>query len=228
MKETIRKMILSLGADVCGFAAVERFGEAPAGFGPLDVWPACKTVIAFGLALPKGLMEAPGNLIYGWFNSQTAVRADRISLEAARSIEAAFEAKAMPIPCDAPYDSWDAATQTGRGILSAKHAAVACGLGQPGKSALLLNPRYGSRLTIGLLLTDLELPSDEYCENICISGCSLCVASCPAHAIQPDGTVRQDLCRPNTFGQNAKGYATVCCNRCRTVCPMRFCRPEAQ
>ena len=228
MKEAIRQTILSLGADVCGFAAADRFIGAPEGFAPSDVWKDCKTVIALGIALPKGLLEAPGDLIYGWFNSQSAAMADRLALQAARAIEAAYPAKAMPIPCDVPYEAWDAATQTGKGILSMRHAAIACGLGQPGKSGLLLNPRYGNRLTIGVLLTDMPLPSDEPCESICIPGCHLCVASCPAHAIQPDGTVRQQLCRPNTFGQNQKGFATVKCSRCRTVCPVRYGKQSAE
>jgi len=222
MKETVREILLSLGADVCGFASNHRFQDAPAGFAPTDVWPACKTVIAFGIALPKGLLEAPGNLIYGYFNNQTTGMVDRIGLEAARRIEARYPAKVMPIPCDAPYDAWNAETMTGKGILSMRHAAVACGLGHLGKSALLLNPAFGNRLTLGLLLTDMDLPSDEPCETICIPGCTRCIDACPAHAIQPDGTVSQWNCRPNTFGQNARGFATVNCNACRTACPMRF------
>ena len=222
MKEAIRQILLSLGADVCGFGSLDRFENAPAGFSPKDVWPECRTVIAFGIALPKGLLEAPGELIYGHFNAMTANNVDRIGLEAARQLEARLPARVMPIPCDAPYDAWDAETMTGKGILSMRHAAVACGLGQIGKSSLLLNPTYGNRLTIGLLLTDLALPSDDPCENICIPGCTRCVDACPANAIQPDGTIQQGKCRPNTFGQNAKGFATVRCNCCRNVCPMRF------
>ncbi|MBE5802698.1 MAG: epoxyqueuosine reductase [Clostridiales bacterium] len=222
MKEAIRKIVLSLGADVCGFASTDRFQDAPAGFAPTDVWSACKTVIAFGIALPKGLLEVPGNLIYGYFNNQTAGQTDRIALEAARKIERDCQAKAVPVPCDAPYDAWDEETMTGTGILSMRHAAAACGLGQPGKSGLLLNPTYGNRLTIGVILTDLSLPSDDPCESICLPDCTRCIDACPANAIQTEGTVRQSACRPNTFGQNARGFATVNCNRCRTVCPMRF------
>lgn len=222
MTESIRQMILALGADVCGFAAMDRFQEAPAGFSPADVWPSCQSVIAFGVALPKGLLEASDELIYGYFNDQTAKMVDRIGLEAARRIEAQYAAKAMPIPCDGPYDAWDADTMTGKGILSMKHMAVACGLGQMGKSSLLLNPVYGNRLTIGVLLTDLALPSDGPSENICIPGCTRCVDACPAHAIQPDGTIHQWQCRPKTYGRNARGFDTVRCNACRRVCPMRF------
>lgn len=222
MKETIRRTILSLGADVCGFAAMEGIQNAPAGFSPVDVWFACRTVIAFGVALPKGLLEASDELIYGYFNDQTSQMVDRIGLEAARRIEAEYLAKVMPVPCDGPYDAWDAETMTGKGILSMKHMAIACGLGQMGKNSLLLNPVYGNRLTIGVLLTDMALPSDEPSESICIPGCTRCIDACPVHAIQPDGTVQQWQCRPNTYGRNARGFDTVRCNACRRVCPMRF------
>uniref|UniRef100_UPI004056735D hypothetical protein n=1 Tax=Acetatifactor sp. TaxID=1872090 RepID=UPI004056735D len=49
---------------------------------------------------------------------------------------------------DNPYEYWETETMTGKGVLSMKHAAVACGIGQIGKSSLLLNPKYGNRLTL--------------------------------------------------------------------------------
>ena len=38
-----------------------------------------------------------------------------------------------------------------------KHTAVLCGIGALGKNTLLLNPQYGNELTIGVILTDLNL-----------------------------------------------------------------------
>ena len=37
-----------------------------------------------------------------------------------------------------------------------------------------------------------------------------------------DGSVDQKRCRINTYGKTARGFDTVDCNNCRTVCPMRF------
>lgn len=48
----------------------------------------------------------------------------------------------VPIPSDDPYEYWETETMTGKGLLSMKHVAVACGIGQIGKSSLLLNPEY--------------------------------------------------------------------------------------
>lgn len=57
---------------------------------------------------------------------------------------------------------------TRKGLLSMKHMAVACGVGQIGKSSLLCNPKHGNRLTLGAVLTNLDFHSDPFCENICI------------------------------------------------------------
>ena len=107
-----------------------------------------------------------------------------------------------------------------KGLLSMKHTVVACGVGQIGKSSLLLNPTYGNRLTLGAVLTNMDLESDPYCENICIPGCTKCLNACPVSAIS-DEVVTQRECRQNTYGSTARGFDTVDCNKCRSVCPMR-------
>jgi len=68
MKEQIREYILGLGMDVCGFASVDRFGEAPVGFHPRDIFPDCRSAVVLGLALPKGLSKVQPRHIYKHFN----------------------------------------------------------------------------------------------------------------------------------------------------------------
>ncbi len=221
MKEQIRTIVLQNGADVCGFATMDRFADAPEGFSPLDVWKDCKSVISLGIALPKGLTYTDSNLIYGYFNADAAKQLDKISFQSAKLIEREFKAIAMPLPCDGPYDYWQEETMTGKGIISMRHVATACGLGTIGKNSLLLNPKYGTMLIVGAILTNLELASDEYSKDICIPGCSKCINSCPAHAIE-NRTVNQKACRTNTFGKSKRGFDTVECKACRTVCPRKF------
>lgn len=128
---------------------------------------------------------------------------------------------AVPLPADSPYEYWDAEQMEGRGLLSMKHAAVLAGLGTLGKSTLLLNEAYGNLLTLGAILTEIDLASDPPEESICLDGCGLCLKNCPAQAL--DGTrVNQERCRLYTYGTNARSFATVNCNQCRVVCPMRF------
>ena len=221
MKKQIKDFILSLGADVCGFANIDRFLEAPAGFHPKDIFPDCQSVIVFGIALPKGLTKVDPRLIYGYFNNSTCPNVDWVAFRAAKEIERLYGGYAVPLPSDDPYEYWDSEKMEGRGLISMKHAAVLTGLGTLGKNTLLLNEEYGNLLTLGAILTDLNLESDPLAKSICIDGCSLCIQSCPTQALNGRCT-NQAKCRPNTYGTNARGFSVVNCNKCRTVCPMRF------
>ncbi|MDD3705049.1 MAG: epoxyqueuosine reductase [Clostridiaceae bacterium] len=221
MKNQIKEFILSIGANVCGVANADRFSEAPAGFHPRDIFPDCKSVIVFGIALPKGLTKVDPRLIYGHFNYGTCPNVDWIAFRAAKEIERLCSGYAVPLPADGPYEYWDEEKLEGRGLISMKHAAVLAGVGTLGKNTLLLNEKYGNLLTLGTVLTDLNLDSDPLAESICIEGCNMCIKNCPTQAL--DGQqANQTKCRPNTYGTNTRGFDTVNCNKCRVVCPMRF------
>ncbi|MDD6189882.1 MAG: epoxyqueuosine reductase [Clostridiales bacterium] len=211
----------SFGANVCGIGSIDRFENTPAGYSPLDLFAKCKSVIAVGIALPKGLYEIAPRLLYGHFNHEICTVLDHLELKLSREIEEKYHCLAVPVPCDAPNEYWDAENMTAKGLISMKHTAVQCGLGSIGKNSLLINPEYGNRLTVGAILTDMELKPDPVQPELCISGCRKCIESCPVNAIL-DGIVNQKLCRLNTYGKTARGFDTVDCNICRTVCPMRF------
>ncbi|MDD3243131.1 MAG: hypothetical protein PHD32_05320, partial [Eubacteriales bacterium] len=219
MEEQVRQIFLAAGADVCGLAAAEALDTAPDGFRPGDIWPQCRSLIVFGLANPKGLTRTDPRLVYGTFNAMCARRVDEIAFAAARRMEAELGCIAIPLPCDGPYDAWIPEKLEGRGMLSMKHAAVAAGLGQLGKNTLLLNRKFGNRLSVGVVLTDLTLAGDAPAPGVCISGCRKCLDACPVGAL--DGSHACQLsCRPNAYSTNARGFDVVDCNRCRAVCPM--------
>ena len=224
-KNAIREQILNLGADVCGFGGMERFSEAPVNFRPIDLYPDCKSVIAVGIALPKGLFHVEPRLLYSHFNANTVHKVDYIVFSAAKIIEIKYGGICVPIPSDNPYEYWDSKTLTGKGLLSMKHVATACGIGQIGKSSLLLNPKYGNRLTLGAILTNIDFESDPVCENICIPKCTICLDSCPVLALQ-NNSVNQKKCRQNTYGNTPRGFDTVDCNNCRRKCPMHDVLPQ--
>lgn len=221
MEKYIKNAALQFGADVCGIGSIDRFADAPKGFSPLDLYNKCKSVIAVGIALPKGLYEVDSRLMYGHFNAEVCTMLDILELKLAKEMERTFHCKAVPVPCDSPYEYWDAEKMTGKGLISLKHTAVLCGLGSIGKSSLLINPEYGNRLTVGAILTDLELKGDLIQPDLCIPGCRKCLENCPVQAIK-DGSVEQKLCRLNTYGETARGFDTVDCNNCRVVCPMKY------
>lgn len=51
MKEGIRELVLSYGADLCGFANINQFDKAPSGFHPKDLFPDCSSVISFAVRI---------------------------------------------------------------------------------------------------------------------------------------------------------------------------------
>jgi epoxyqueuosine reductase len=221
VKEELRKIIIDLGADVCGFARMDRFEAVPRDYHPRAIWDGCGTAIVFGLALPKGLFEIQSRLVYARFNDLSIENADSIAYEAARAMERGFPVKAIPVPCDTPYEYWEADTQTGRGLVNMKKAAALAGLGSVGKSRLLINRSFGNRLTIGMILIDAALESDEPSPELCLPGCSICVEGCPVGAIG-DAGVDQKKCRQHTYRKTARGFDTVECYARRSRCPLKY------
>ena len=63
MKKQIKEFIMNLGADACGVANIDCFSEAPVGFHPKDIFGDCKSVIVFGIALPRRLTKVDPGLI---------------------------------------------------------------------------------------------------------------------------------------------------------------------
>ena len=219
-EEQIKQIIFNQGADVCGIANIDRFSDAPVGFHPSDIYNECKSVIVFAKRLPKGLAYVNPRIIYKHANELNVNEVDRITYEASIAIEQ-LGCVAVPLPCDGPYEYWEKDNLNGKGLLSMRHAAVFAGLGSLGKNTLLINKRYGNFLTLGAILTDLDLKSDPLSEELCIKNCCLCLDNCPAKAL--DGkTANQKLCRPHTYTTNDRGFEIVNCNKCRTICPRKF------
>jgi len=127
----------------------------------------------------------------------------------------------VPIPSADPYEYWDTDRNHGRGILSLKHAGVLAGLGVLGKNTLLMNERFGNMIWLGAILVFIDLEPDPIASyEGCTSECTLCVDSCPQHAL--DGiTVDQKLCRERSNSYTKGGGWVLSCNICRKVCPYR-------
>lgn len=224
-EDQVRHMVREAGADLCGIAAIERFADFPSGFRPEDIYAGCRSVVVLAKRLPRGLARVSPQIVYNHTNSLSIQEVDRISYVASLALEH-LGCTAIPLPADSPYEYWEAERLRGRGILSMRHTAVAAGLGCLGKSTLLLNKTYGNFLTLGAILTDLELISDPLAEPLCPPNCRRCLDSCPTGAL--DGkTVNQQLCRPHTYTTNARGYGVVNCNNCRMTCPRAFGQTES-
>jgi epoxyqueuosine reductase len=215
---TIKKRIIQYGAAICGVAPVARFADAPKGFHPCDIYPDCRSVIVFASRFPLSTLQAETNAPYTLVRNRMIDKLDGISFNVSGELETKGVVS-VPIPSADPYEYWDADRNHGRGILSLKHAGVLAGLGVLGKNTLLINERFGNMIWLGAILVSIDLEPDPIASyEFCISGCTLCMDSCPQHAL--DGiTIDQKLCRERSNSYTDGGGWVLSCNICRKSCP---------
>jgi len=214
----VKKLLLSLGADLCGIACVDRFDTAPEGFHPSDVFPQCKSVISFACRFPVAALSCPTPMVYTRVRNSISEKMDAIALNACIALERQG-ILAVPIPTIESIP--DPATGRKRSIVSLKHAAQAAGLGTIGRHSLLITPEFGSMVWLGAVLTDAELESDPLQDPVC-TACSRCVDVCPVNALaQPE--IDQAACYAHAFGVDpGLDRWVISCHRCRDACPHNF------
>jgi len=215
---TIKNRIIQYGADICGVAPVARFADAPKGFHPCDIYPDCRAVVVFASHFPLSTLQAKTNAPYTLVRNKMVDKVDWISFCVSGELETEGVVS-VPIPSAEPYEYWDAGRNHGRGILSLKHAGFLAGLGVLGKNTLLINEKFGNMIWLGAILVSIDLEPDPIATyEACISGCTLCMDSCPQHAL--DGiTIDQKLCRERSNSRTDGGGFVLSCNICRKVCP---------
>ena len=215
----VKEMVFGLGADLCGIASVDRFGDAPVGFRPTDLYPECKSVIVFAKKLPESVFYTESTIPYSFVDDIALHEVLRLSLDIAVGLEKR-NIVAVPIPSE-PYDYWDKDSMTGKGLVSLKHAGYLAGLGIIGRNTLLCNPEFGNLIKLGAVLSNAELEADPIlCVDLCSDKCNLCLKSCPSGAIK-ESSVDQKKCRLQSEGTTKKGEPITVCNNCRRVCPNR-------
>jgi epoxyqueuosine reductase QueG len=215
--QQIKSLAAGLGAEVCGIADVGRFSMAPKGFHPSDILAETRSVIVFAKPMSRTAYQTRSLVSYTLLRNRVLVVLDDIAIRMTEEIEAAG-GRALPIPSAEPYEFWSTELRHGRGILSLKHAAQLAGIGTLGKNTVLLNPRFGNRLWLGAVVTDLELAPDPMLGKQCLEDCRLCLDACPQGAL--DGTtIVQKLCRERSFKASEGGSWYYACCDCLQACP---------
>lgn len=211
----VKEIMYSLGADLCGIASVDRFGEAPQGFHPLDVLPVCKSVISFAVRFPVGALLCDTPVPYTRIRNSLTPKMDAIALNMCIELE---KRGIVSVPIPTNESLWDEKTGRWRSIVSQKHAAQAAGLGTIGRHSLLITPRFGSMVWLGCILCDAEIEADEMLADICV-GCNKCVQVCPVNALEKE-QLNQQACWKHAFGEDEKLQAwVISCHKCRDACP---------
>ncbi|MFP4000095.1 MAG: hypothetical protein ACLFUN_09655, partial [Desulfobacterales bacterium] len=96
--------LLADRAPASGFAPVERFADAPDKHHPARICKDAKTVIVFGIPIPRGILFSPDYDLYGIHRSYHTVyrQLDETGLALCNFIESKGSHTAVPVPSYAP------------------------------------------------------------------------------------------------------------------------------
>jgi epoxyqueuosine reductase len=198
---SIKKMLRDEGIDLVGIAAATGMACAEPPRPATDLMPTARSVIVMAVAHSLGAVYAPSIRLWTRNKMQTSRLLDGAAEKLSRFLERNGHLS-LPVSADKPVEIHKIDPATGRcfahtkviGHLSLKHAAVSAGLGQIGRSNLLLTERFGPHQRLGAVITEAVLEPDPRRDlHLCIDSCRTCEASCPVGALR-DGAYDVDPC----------------------------------
>jgi epoxyqueuosine reductase QueG len=216
MQTKLKKLALDLGADLVGFC---QLPTAPVKELPDNVF-ALSIGVKLSDAVLKTIDGAPSFVYFQHYRTANALL-DQIAFRLAREIEkAGFSA--LPVAASQSLGK----NNPYCGVTPHKTAAVLSGLGFVGKSGLFLSEKYGSKVRLATVITDMPLANElPVIENGC-GDCHACQTACPAGAIfgMPPTTDGERNFDPEKCSRYMKehfqdvGRGSVC-GICVKVCP---------
>ena len=216
MKNTITELCKKWGADLVGFAPIDRF---PADSAVRRLLPEAKTVIGLGFRVLRGAYRGieEGSTYYQYTTmgvenmEETVMPMVQVRLamyleeegylalpqRRHQQIMAEDNSTNPEVAYDAIYRSKPQETQ-----MDFSEAAVLCGLGEIGFHGAILTDEFGPFVRVCFVLTDAEIePTDIKAPHLC-DKCGECVKGCPGKAIAEDGSVDAWQCAVYYNGAN--------------------------
>jgi epoxyqueuosine reductase QueG len=189
----IRNFLNSQGISVWGISSAEQGPSVPEQFTPQALLKQAKSVICYGLPIPRGIVFADKNdLDLYWRYCNMSYRSLDLTSNQLCSLLEKKDATAIPIYGCFPWKVFD---QKFWGLLPLVYWAEETGLGKLTRCGLLVNPDYGTRILFGGVVTTMDLkPTDKIDKELCPPDCFDCVKACPVHAIEKTGKVNHNLC----------------------------------
>ncbi len=157
-----------------------------------DLMPTARSVIVMAVAHSLGAVYAPDIRMWTRNKMQTSRLLDQAAEKVGRLLEREGFLT-LPVSADKPVEIHKLDPETGKklphtrtvGHISLKHAAVSAGMGQLGRSNLLLTPEFGPHQRLGGIVTEAPLEADPFREwDLCTPGCSRCEDACPVKALR--------------------------------------------
>jgi len=203
MKTELRKELLSLGAEVVGFAGLQ--GHMSGEIAHLD------HAVSIGVARR--------------LNEDTLCILVKLQKRAVRFLKSrGYRTLAIPPDSDRGKGTFVSKLYS---LFNHKMAATSAGLGWIGKNGLLISPDYGPRLSLASVLTDAPLAPDKPVEHSLCGSCTLCMTYCPSQAITGSEwsrsspfveLVKLSACRSHKATKRATDGKPNC-GLCINICP---------
>ncbi len=224
LKGLIIKFCKDRGADLVGFAPVERWdeaGEVPPDFRPQAIWSPARTVIVIGVAMPLPIVETTPSVLHMELYNTSNRELDQMAYDLTRYLNRLGHASFF-FPRDG-YGTLKALRENPMAAFSHVMAAKYAGLGTVGLSHNLLTPEFGPRVRLVSVFTTASLPPDPMvAEELCIQ-CEACAKCCPKKAIQrrPDQVVGDyDKMACLEMAEELTARRCYPCGICTKVCPI--------
>ena len=211
--EFIKQKAKEFGATICGIGNPEYFRNDDPQHNPYSILPNAKSIIGFGIKVPRGLYNAMDNQRQYYNYTNLGVKyidetfAEIFLLKMGGMIEdEGYDAclqrsvpgfkvkgdKSMNPEVNRIYEL-QFASPVAEGkpapdvIIDYNKAAVVCGLGSIGLHNKVITPKYGTFMRFVFIITDMELEFDEpFKEQLC-DNCGACMKACPGKAIDEKG-----------------------------------------
>ena len=173
MQANLKTLASGLGADLVGFCKL----DTP----PIASAPKLRYAVSLGVKLSDAVLQtidnAPSFVYFQHYRTANALL-DSIAFRVSRAIEE-YGFSALPVAASQSLGK----ANPYRGVVPHKTVAVLSGLGYVGKSGLLLSEKYGGKVRLATVLTDMPLEAEHaVIENGC-GDCTVCKNACPAGAI---------------------------------------------
>lgn len=211
--EFIKQKAKEYGATICGIGDPALFKGDDPQHNPYSILPNAKSIIGFGIKVPRGLYHAmeEQRQYYNYVNLGVKYIdesfAEIFLIKMGSIIEnAGYDAclqRSVPgfrvkgdkttnpevnriyeLQFASPVEEGKPAPDV---IIDYNKAAVVCGLGSIGLHNKVIVPKYGTYMRFVFIITDMELEFDEpFKEDLC-DKCGKCMNACPGKAISADG-----------------------------------------
>jgi len=189
----IEGFLATQGIPIAGISAMCHLPTVPEDFSPQTILKGAKSIICYGVPIPKGIIYADNNdLALYWRYCNMLYRS--LDMASNRLCLLLEEKGNLASPVYGCYP-WKIVDQEFWGLLPLVYWAEHAGLGKLTRCGLLASPAYGTRILLASVITTADLePNEKLDDELCPSGCLDCIEACPVEAIGETGKVDHNLC----------------------------------